>query len=112
MGKLIPALILSLSLLTIPSAFIFRPPIDEVTVIPVSSAFVSAQATPSAIPTSAFEAQPAETPARGGPPLSLTLILLGLCCIFLLFIGMLILGFTVRNQNIKEWKKDQQSNSR
>jgi hypothetical protein len=41
----------------------------------------------------------------------LTLILLGLCCFFLLLIGMFILGFILRNQNIKEWKKDQQSES-
>jgi hypothetical protein len=112
MRKSIPALIFGLSLLTITSAFIFLPPIDKATIVSFSGALFSAQATPSAIPTSLSTTQPVETPVRGNPPLSLTLILLGLCCIFLLLIGMLILGFVVRNQNIKEWKKDQQSDPR
>ena len=109
MQKSILTLIFGLSLLTITSAFIFLPPIDKLTIVSFSGALFSAQATPSAIPTSLSTPQPVETPVRGNPPLSLTLILLGLCCIFLLLIGMLILGFVVRNQNIKEWNKDQQS---
>jgi hypothetical protein len=109
MRKSIPALIFGLSLLTITSAFNTPPPIEKVVIVPFSGVLFSAQATPSAIPTSAFTTQPIEIPVRGGPPLSLTLILLGLCCVILLLIGMLILGFLVRNQNIKEWKKDQQS---
>jgi len=110
MQKSIPALILGLSLLTITSVFIIPPSIEKVTNLPFSGELFSAQATPSAIPTSSFETQPPETPIRGRPPLSLTLILLALCCGFLLLIGMFILGFIVRNQNMKEWKKDQQSN--
>jgi len=109
MRKLIPALIFGLSLLMITSAFMTPPPIEKVAIVPFSGVLFAAQATPSAIPTSAFTTQSAETPGRGSPPLSLTLILLGLCCVILLLIGMLILGFLVRNQNIKEWKKDQQS---
>jgi hypothetical protein len=109
MRKLITTLILGLSLLTIISAFLPVPLIDKVTTIPSSGGLFSVQATPSAIPTSSFATQPAGTPVRSNPPLSLTLILLGLCCFFLLLIGMFILGFVLRNQNIKEWKKDQQS---
>jgi hypothetical protein len=110
MRKSILALIPSLLAITL--AFISPLPIDEVAKVSVSNAILSAQATPSAIPTSSFETQSAETQVRGRPPLSLTLILLGLCCFFLLFIGILILGFVVRRQSIKELKKDQESNSR
>jgi hypothetical protein len=110
MRKSISALIFGLSLLTITSTFIVPHPMDQVARVPFSEALFSAQATPSAIPTSSFTPQRAETPVRGNPPLSLTLILLGLCCFFLLLIGMLILGSIIRNQSIKEWEKDQQSN--
>ena len=109
MRKSISALIFGLSLLTITSVLIIPPAVDQVTNVPFRGEFFSAQATPSPIPTSAFETQPAGTPVRGRPPLSLTLILFALCCGFLLLIGMFILGFIVRNQNMKEWKKDQQS---
>jgi hypothetical protein len=109
MRKSISALIFGLSLLTITSVFIILPSIEKGTNLPFSGKLSSTQATPSAIPTSSFETQPPETPIRGHPPLSLTLILLALCCGFLLLIGMFILGFIVRNQNMKEWKKDQQS---
>jgi hypothetical protein len=42
------------------------------------------------------------------PPLSLTLGLLGLCCIMLLLVGIVVLGFFVRAGNRKpdEQKKD------
>jgi hypothetical protein len=109
MRKSITTLMFGLSLLTITSAFISVPPIDKVTTVPFSGALFSVQATPGAIPTSSFTTQPAGTPVRNTPPLSLTLILLGLCCFFLLLIGVFILGFVIRNQNIKEWKKNQQS---
>jgi len=109
MRKSSSALIFGLSLLTITSVLIIPPPIDKVTTVPFSGELSAIQATPSAIATSAFETQPAETPVRGRPPLSLTLILLALCCGFLLLIGIFILGFVVRNQNMKDWKKDQQS---
>ena len=139
MRKSILALILSLSLLTVTSAFILTLPIDEAvqqtydfsvdrlehrgrvsigaesgplpTVVSVSGAFFIAQATPGVTPSLSVGTQPVETPVHGRPPLSLTLILLGLCCFFLLFIGIFILGFVVRRQSIKEWKNDQQSNS-
>jgi len=72
------------------------------TIVPVSGAVLANQVTPTAIPTSSFATQSTEAPVRGRPPLSLTLILLGLCCVFLILIGMLILGFVVRNQNLKD----------
>jgi hypothetical protein len=69
------------------------------TIVPVSGGqFASGQATP--IPTSSFNQQPTpEQPVRTAPPLSLTLILLGFCCLFLLLIGVVILGFIVRRGN-------------
>ncbi len=109
MRKSISVLIFGLSLLTIAPAFIVLSPIDKAAGLHFSGAFFSVQATPSAIPTSSFTPQAAETPVRGNPPLSLTLILVALCCGFLLLIGMFILGFIVRNQNMKEWKKSKQS---
>ena len=58
--------------------------------------------TPTPIPTSSFEEQSTdESPIRGRPPLSLTLILLGFCCIFILIIGVIVLGFFVRRENRK-----------
>lgn len=71
------------------------------TIIPVGGVVAVQQMTPTAIPTSSFGGQPTETPARTAPPLSLTLILLALCCIFLALIGIVVLGFIVRSQNRK-----------
>jgi hypothetical protein len=72
------------------------------TIIPISGAPLVAQITSTPIPTSSFEEQPTQEPiTRGRPPLALTLILLGLCCIFLLLLGIIVLGFFVRNQNAK-----------
>ena len=74
----------------------FVPTIVPVSVLP----FVPDQATPTAIPTSTFDDQPTpETTTRTAPPLWLTLTLLGFCCIFLVLIGVVMLGFVVRNQN-------------
>ena len=70
------------------------------TIIPISVLPVAAQITPTAIPTSTFDDQPTpETATRTAPPLWLTLTLLGFCCIFLILIGVVVLGFVVRNQN-------------
>jgi hypothetical protein len=49
----------------------------------------------------------ASIPAQDNtPPLSLTLILLGLCCFFSLFIGVFVLGFIVRRGDQKEKKEN------
>lgn len=69
------------------------------TIVPIGGASLPLQATPTPIPTSSFGEQPAEEPAQTAPPLWLTLTLLGLCCVFLLLIGVVILGFVVRRQN-------------
>jgi hypothetical protein len=69
------------------------------TIVPVGGVASILQVTSTAVPTSSFGGQPTETPARTGPPLSLTLILLGLCCVFLVLIGVVVLGFIVRSQN-------------
>ena len=69
------------------------------TIVPVSgNQFTGAQTTP--VPTSSFNTQPTPTEtAPSGPPLALTLILLGFCCIFLLVIAVVVLGFIVRRGN-------------
>ena len=109
MRKLIPALLLSLSLLAVRSAFVLPPQRSEAANSPTSSGRFLAQATAGPTPTS-LPAAPATDPAvRGSPPLSLTLILLGLCCFFILLVGIFVLGFVVRNQSIREGQKDQQS---
>ncbi|MGB8984648.1 MAG: peptidase MA family metallohydrolase [Anaerolineales bacterium] len=71
------------------------------TIVPVGGAAVVVQSTVTPVPTSSFEGQPTETPARTGPPLWLTLTLLAMCCVFILLIGIVILGFVVRSQNRK-----------
>lgn len=73
------------------------------TIVPVSGGSFNLQATPTLIPTSTG-GQPTETPTRTPPPLWLTLILLGFCCLFMLIIGVVVLGFVVRSQNRKEGK--------
>jgi hypothetical protein len=73
------------------------------TIVPVGGQVSSPlQTTPTPIPTSSFGGQPIETPVRTGPPLALTMILLGMCCMFLVLIGVFVLGFVVRSQNRKE----------
>ena len=73
------------------------------TIIPVGGVAAPVfQTTPTAVPTSSFGGQPSETPVRTGPPLALTMILLGMCCIFVILIGVVVLGFVVRSQNRKE----------
>ncbi len=70
------------------------------TIVPVSGSQFSQVTTPTAVPTSSFDSQPTETtPAQSGPPLWLTLTLLGMCCIFLVLIGVIVLGFIVRRGN-------------
>lgn len=73
------------------------------TIVPISGGSFNLQATPTAIPTSSSAGVPTETTpsTRSGPPLALTLILLGLCCVMILVIGVVVLGFVVRNQNNK-----------
>ena len=73
------------------------------TIVPISGApLVNQGSTPTPVPTSSFDEQTStETPARGRPPLALTLTLLGFCCIFILIIGVIALGIFVRQGNRK-----------
>lgn len=71
------------------------------TIVPISgNQFSGAQVTP--VPTSSFNQQPTPTPSSvpSGPPLSLTLCLLGFCCIFLLIIGIIVLGVIARKKSL------------
>ena len=70
------------------------------TIVPVGGAASPLQVTSTPVPTSSF-GEPTQPPARRGPPLSLTLILLGMCCMFLLLIGVVVLGLVLRRQNQK-----------
>jgi hypothetical protein len=72
------------------------------TIVPVGGVPMveQVQATPTAMPTFPIDSQPTPTPpARTGPPLALTMILLAICCIFLILIGVVVLGVMLRNQN-------------
>ena len=71
------------------------------TIVPVGGAALVTQVTATAVPTSSFEGQPTQTPTRTAPPLSLTLLLLTVCCFLIVIFGILILGFVLRNQNRK-----------
>lgn len=74
------------------------------TIVPISGAPLANQiGTPTPVPTSSTT----DTPAHGKPPLTLTLLLLGMCCIFIILIGIVILGFIVRRGNIKGGKNVQ-----
>ncbi len=74
------------------------------TIVPVSGMPLTIQVTSSAIPTSSFATQATETPVRGRPPLSLTLILLGICCLISLVVGVFVVGILARNQSAKRGK--------
>ena len=70
------------------------------TIVPMGGQGASLlQTTPTPVPTSSFGGQPTPIPTRTGPPLALTMILLGLCCAFLVLIGVVVLGFVIRRQN-------------
>lgn len=70
------------------------------TIVPMGGAVSVLQATPTPVPTSSFNQEPTPTsPVRTGPPLALTMLLLGMCCVFLVLIGIVVLGFIVRRQN-------------
>jgi hypothetical protein len=72
------------------------------TIVPMGGVSSALQVTSTPVPTSSFGGQPTpSTPARTGPPLALTMILLGLCCAFLVLLGVVVLGFVVRSQNRK-----------
>ena len=69
------------------------------TIVPMGGIASVLQVTSTPVPTSSFSTEPTVPPARTGPPLALTMILLGMCCAFLVLIGVVVLGFVVRRQN-------------
>ncbi len=72
------------------------------TIVPNSgnSVKLQLQGTATAIPTSSSSGQ-TPLPQRQGPPLAMSLILLGICCTLILLAGIVIVGFFVRRQNQK-----------
>jgi hypothetical protein len=104
MRKITLVLVLSLSLLATRTDFPSRVAAADSTLVNIVRGMRISpvrQVTPTPVPTSSSNGQPVETPARTGPPLGLTLILLAMCLIFLVLIGVVILGFVVRRQNIE-----------
>jgi len=78
------------------------------TIAPMGGAVSVLQVTSTPVPTSSFNGESTQTPgARTGPPLALTLILLGICCSLLLLAGVVVLGFVVRTQNRKGGNNDE-----
>ena len=73
------------------------------TIVPVSGSPLAVTPTPYAIPTSTIN----DNGGSFGPPLWLTLSLLGFCCVFMLVIGVFVIGIVVRSQNMKARKNDQ-----
>ncbi len=69
------------------------------TFIPIAGIPQAVTPTPGAIPTSSFTNP--DQPVRTGPPLSLTIVLICFCLVFLLVIGVIALGFFVRSGNAK-----------
>jgi hypothetical protein len=73
------------------------------TIVPISGSPLTLQITTTPLPTSSINPQPTQASGdiRTAPPLWLTLTLAGFCCLFLLVIGVVVLGFIVRSQNRK-----------
>ncbi len=71
------------------------------TIVPISGLQLAITPTPFAIPTSSIS-QPTQPVSTGGPPITLSLILFGLCCLFLLILGVIAIGIVVRAQNQKK----------
>jgi hypothetical protein len=73
------------------------------TIVPISGAPLVLQMTTTPIPTSSLSEPSTDVGggSRTGPPLWLTLVLLGFCCLLLLVVGVIVLGFVVRSQNRK-----------
>ena len=81
------------------------------TIVPISgsSGSILLQATPTVIPTSSSSGQPTATPAQASrPPLGLTMVLLGLCCVLLLLGLVVAIGVIVHSQNNKRGTNAQQ----
>jgi hypothetical protein len=76
------------------------------TIVPVSGAPLAVTPTPFIVPTSsaADGSSPVPTIMPKGPPIALTLIILGFCCVFALLIGVIALGVILATQKRKGGK--------
>jgi hypothetical protein len=74
------------------------------TIVPISAASSGGGGTPVPVPTSSYgQTTPTEQPGRGaGPPLLITLALIGSCCVFGLLAGVIILMVVLRSSSKKE----------
>lgn len=76
------------------------------TIVPVGGAPLAVTPTPFVVPTSSFSptepASPVPPGTEGGPPIMLTLFLLGFCCLLVITIGVGVVGLIVRHQNQKQ----------
>lgn len=70
------------------------------TYVPISGVPLAVTPTPYVIPTSSFE-QSDSQPVRSGPPILLTVALACLCLVFLIIIGVIVLGVVLRRGNAK-----------
>lgn len=70
------------------------------TYVPISGIPLAVTPTPYVIPTSSFS-QTDSPPVRSSPPLMLTIALVCFCLVFLLIIGVIVLGFVIRRGNAK-----------
>lgn len=74
------------------------------TIVPISGApLVQQVVTPTPIPTSSLGEPTTDSspPAWNGPPIALTLVLLGFCCLFIIILFVVGLVFFIRAQNRK-----------
>lgn len=71
------------------------------TIVPISGAPLAVTPTPYTIPTSSSQ-NPIPTPAPSGPPITLTLLLLAVCCVMGLLFGVIALGIFLNLQRNKE----------
>ncbi len=72
------------------------------TIVPISGVPLAVTPTPFIVPTSSGAVgSPIAPSTPSGPPLSLTLILIGFCCVFGLLIGVIVLGIILARQNRK-----------
>jgi hypothetical protein len=73
------------------------------TIVPLSGAPLALTPTPFVVPTTSTGSG-ADNPQRTGPPLSLTLLLLGICCLLSIVVGVFALGLFVYLPNQKRVK--------
>lgn len=82
-------------------------PTQVPTYIPIAGIPQAVTPTPGAIPTSSSSGNNNQTesqPEQSGPPIALTVALICFCLVFLLIIGVVVLGFVMRNNKGKGGK--------